>query len=338
MSGDGRDFVTDAADRLRPLLDAARTAVLLTHVIPDGDGIGAEVCLHRYLRSRGIEARIINTEALPVRYQFLDPEGAVEVFEASRHDEFVRRADLIFMLDNSATSRLGPVEEATRASRATTICIDHHNITDPFWKVNIVDPESSATGELVFRIVRALGGRPDFAAAQAAYVSLVTDTGYFRFGKTSPRSHLSAAEMLEYGVSPPRVYGEVFERHSVALVRLGGMALSALRIEEGGRLAWITITHPQVVECGAEAEDTSDIVNGLLTIDGVRVAVLVKELTGARVKLSFRSKGALDVNRIAQDFGGGGHTNAAGAVVPGRLEEMIEPVLRPCRLLLRGTA
>jgi len=333
-----RAFAEESAARLRPLLDAARTAVLLTHVTPDGDGIGAEICLHSYLVACGIDTRILNTDPLPVRYRFLDARGAVEVFDPARHDAFVRAADLIFMLDNSAPSRLGSVEAATRAARATTICIDHHNISDPFWKVNIVDQEASATGEMVYRIVQALGGRPDFAAAQAAYVSLVTDTGYFRFGKTAPRSHEAAAEMLAQGVSPPRVYAEVFERHSAAFVRLGGVALSGLRIEEDGRLAWILLTHQQVMDCDAELEDTSDIVNELLTIDQVRVAVLLKEVSGSRVKLSFRSKGALDVNRVAQAFGGGGHTNASGAVVPGRLADLIPTVLDPCRDLLRRGA
>jgi phosphoesterase RecJ-like protein len=331
-------LVEEAAARLRPLLDAARTAVLTTHVTPDGDGIGAEICLHSYLVSRGIETRILNTEPLSPRYEFLDARGAVEVFDAASHDGFVRSADLLFMLDNSAVSRLGPLEEAARASRATTVCIDHHNVVEPFWKVNIIDPESSATGELVFQIVKALGGSPDFTAAQAAYVSLVTDTGYFRFNKTSPRAHRAAAEMLERGVSPPLVYEQVFERASASLVRLGGMAMTDLRIEEDGRLAWITLTQRQVESCGAGQEDTSDIVNGLLAIDGVRIAALLKEMPGGRVKLSFRSKGSLDVNRVAQGFGGGGHTNAAGAVVPGHLPGLIETVLRPCRDLLRRTA
>ncbi|HYV84757.1 MAG TPA: bifunctional oligoribonuclease/PAP phosphatase NrnA [Patescibacteria group bacterium] len=338
MNDRDRSFIADAAQRLRPLLDGARTAVLLTHVTPDGDGIGAEICLYGYLTSRGIETRILNTEAIPPRYAFLDARGAVEVFDPARHDAFVRQADLIFMLDNSAVSRLGPIEPATRASRATTICIDHHNLIEPFWKVNIVDSEASATGELVFQIIKALGGTPDFTAAQAAYVSLVTDTGYFRFGKTSPRAHVAASEMLACGVSPPKVYEEVFERNSVALIRLGGIALGALRTGEDGRLAWITLTHDQVMACGAESEDTSDIVNELLAIDGVRMAVLLKGLGGDRVKLSFRSKGPLDVNRIAQTFGGGGHTNASGAVIPGRLDDLIEPVLAPCRELLRRTA
>jgi phosphoesterase RecJ-like protein len=333
-----RAFAEEAAARLRPLIDAARTVVLLTHVTPDGDGIGAEICLHSYLVSRGIDARILNTDPLPERYRFLDVRGAVELFDPARHDAFVRGADLIFMLDNSAPSRLGAVEAATRASRATTICIDHHNITDPFWKVNIIDQEASATGEMVYRIVQALGVRPDFVGAQAAYVSLVTDTGYFRFGKTAPRSHEAAADMLAQGVSPPRVYAEVYERHSAAFVRLGGVALSGLRVEEDGRLAWIVLTKQQVEECGAELEDTSDIVNELLTIDQVRVAVLLKELSDDRVKLSFRSKGALDVNRVAQTFGGGGHTNAAGAVVPGRLADLVRTVLDPCRELLRRGA
>ena len=338
MNERDRAFVSDAAGRLRPLFDAARTAVLVTHVTPDGDGIGAEICLHRYLVSRGIKARILNTDPLPVHYQFLDPGGAVEVFDPAAHDAFVRQADLIIMLDNSAVSRLGPLEAATRASRATTVCIDHHNIVEPFWNVNIVDPESSATGELVFQIVRELGGKPDFEAAQAAYVSLVTDTGYFRFGKTTPRAHRAAADLLELGVSPPRVFEEVFERDSVALVRLGGLAVAGLRLEENGRLAYITMTHRQVAECGAESEDTSEIVNGLLAIDGVKMAVLAKELDSNRVKLSFRSKGALDVNRIAQGFGGGGHTNASGAVVPGTLDTVLTQVLQPCRELLRRPA
>jgi len=338
MNERDRGLIADAAARLEPIFGGARTAALTTHVNPDGDGIGAEICLLGYLRWRGIDARIINTEPLPARYRFLDPDGAVEVFDAARHEPFLRAADLVVMLDNSATSRLGPLEPAVRASRATTICIDHHNVVEPFWKVNIVDSESCATGELVFQIIKAMGGPIDRAAAQAAYVSLVTDTGYFRFSKTSPRCHEAAAEMLAAGVSPPRVYEEVFERNSASLLRLGGIATAGLRLEEGGRLAWVSLTRAQVLECGAEAEDTSDVVNALLSIDGVRMAALFKELDGGRTKLSFRSKGRLDVNRLASLFGGGGHTNAAGAVVEGDLEDTLRRVLPPCRELLQQPA
>jgi phosphoesterase RecJ-like protein len=329
------DFTGRAASALRPLLDRAKTAVLATHVTPDGDGIGAEICWHSYLRSRGIEARIFNTEATPLRYRFLDERGAVEVYDEAKHGDFLRSADLLFMLDNSAPSRFGPLEAAARASSAVTVCIDHHNLVDPYWKVNLIDPDAAATGEMVYRIVEKLGGDPDFTAAQAAYVSLVTDTGSFRFGKTSPESHRLAARLLAKGVRPPRVHEEVFERSSVSLVRLAGMALAGLRLEEKGCLAWITMTLAQVRESGAEAEDTSDVVNELLTIDGVRVAVLFKEMDGGRLKLSFRSKGALDVNRIAQSFGGGGHTNASGAVIAGTIDAKAEDVLRLCRELLR---
>jgi bifunctional oligoribonuclease and PAP phosphatase NrnA len=338
MTDRDRAMIADAAARLRPLLDSARRAALTTHVTPDGDGIGAEICLLAHLKARGIEARVINTEPLAVKYRFLDPEGAVETYDAGRHDAFLRDADLIFMLDNSATSRMGPLEPAIRASRATTVCIDHHNVLEPFWKVNIVDPEACATGELVFQILKAMGGRIDRNAAQAAYVSLVTDTGYFRFSKTSPRCHEAAAEMLAAGVSPPLVYEQVFERSSASLLRLGGVAMTGLRQEEGGRLAWISLTREQVQSCQAEMEDTSDIVNDLLTIDGVRFAVLFKELDADRTKLSFRSKGDLDVNRLACRFGGGGHTNAAGAIVPGGLEETIRRVLPFCRELLKQPA
>ena len=338
MTEKDRALIADAASRLDPLIDRAKTAVLITHVNPDGDGIGAEICLGRYLRSRGIDARIINTDPLAARYRFLDPDGHVETFEPARHDTFLRQSDLIFMLDNSATSRMGPLEPAVRGSRATTVCIDHHNVIEPFWKVNIVDPDACATGELVFQIIKMMGGQVDPIAAQAAYVSLVTDTGYFRFSKTSPRCHEAAAEMLAAGANPPLVYAEVYERNTPGLLRLGGVALADLRQEEGGRLAWITLTREQVRRCRAELEDTSDIVNDLLTMDGTRLAVLFKELDGGRIKLSFRSKGSVDVNRLAARFGGGGHSNAAGAVVSGGLEEAISRVLPPCRDLLKQPA
>src|SRR5215813_2525332 len=282
MTEKDRAKIADAARRLKPLLDKARTAALITHVNPDGDGIGSEICLFHHLREKGIEARIINTEPLATRFHFLDPDGAVEVFEAEKHEPFLRGADLIVMLDNSAIGRMGPLEPAVRASRATTVCIDHHNVVEPFWGVNIIDSDACATAEMVFQIIRAMGGEVHRQAAQAAYVSLVTDTGYFRFSKTSPRCHEAAALMLAAGVKPPLVYQEVFERNSASLFRLGGMAMADLRHEEGGRLAWVSMTHQQVLQCGAEMEDTSEIVNNLLSIDGVRLAVLFKELGGGR--------------------------------------------------------
>jgi phosphoesterase RecJ-like protein len=336
MNDRDRTLIADAAHRLEALIGAARTAALCTHVDPDGDGIGAELCLLPYVRGRGLETRVINTEPLPLRYRFLDPDGDVEVFDEARHAPFLRQADLIFVLDNSSVERLGPLTPAVRASRATTVCIDHHNVVEPFWKVNIVDQEACATGELVFQIVKALGGRPTTRAAEAAYVSMVTDTGYFRFSKTSPRCHEAAAEMLAAGVHPPKIYAEVFERDSAALVRLSGMALAGLRVEAAGRLALITLTREQIESCGAAGEDTSDIINELLRIDGVRVAVLVKEMVSGRTKISYRSKGSLDVNRIAAGFGGGGHTNAAGAVLDRPLPEAIEVALGPCRDLLNA--
>ncbi len=338
MTDKDRALIAEAAHKLKPLLASARTAALCTHVNPDGDGIGSEICLLRHLKGLGMEARIINTEPLPPRYRFLDPEGAVEVFDERVHGPFLRDADLIVMLDNSAVSRLGPLEPSIHASRATTVCIDHHNVIEPFWTINIIDEDACATGELVFQIIKALGGRVDLRGAQAAYVSLVTDTGYFRFSKTSPRCHEAAAEMLAAGVHPPLVYQEVFERSSPALVRLAGTALAGLRLDEGGRLAWITLTRDQIAACGAETEDTSEVVNELLTIDGVRVAVLLKELDGGRTKISFRSKGGLDVNRLAARFGGGGHKNAAGAVLDGALVATLDRVLAPCRELLRQPA
>ena len=338
MTEGDRILIDDAVRRLEPLLASARTAALCTHITPDGDGIGAEICLYHYLIARGIKAKILNTEPLSDRYRFLDDDGCVEVFDEEKHAGFVRDADLIFALDNSAVNRLGSLEPSVRASRATTICIDHHNVVEPFWNVNIIDEDACATGELVYQIVRGLGGELTFEAARAAYVSMVTDTGNFRFSKTSPRCHEAAARLLGAGVRPQQVYEEVFERNSPALIRLGGVALAGLRLDEAGRLAWITLTRDQILACDAESEDTSEVANGLLSTRGVRVAVLFKELGDGSVKISLRSKGDLDVNGLAASFGGGGHTNASGAVVETGFEEAIEKVLAACRELIRNAA
>jgi bifunctional oligoribonuclease and PAP phosphatase NrnA len=324
----------DLIERVREELRRSRKTLLTTHQNPDGDGLGSEVALAAYLKGIGKDTLILNPDEVPERYRFLDPSGEIRAYDDSSGPDLVRECDLIITLDNSSLHRLGKMEQSVRDSGAVTLCVDHHSTTDPFWGVNFIDESACATGEMVHDLIKALGGDLDAASAAALYTAMITDTGNFRFSKTSPRSHRIAAELLAKGVNPARVFELVYEQQPEGFVRLMGVALSAFRLEAGGRLGWISLTRRQLMECSAEEADTSEIVNHLFAIRGVRVCLLFKELPDGMVKVSLRSKGSIDVHRVATTYGGGGHQNASGAVLEGPLESAVPRVVSDVKALL----
>jgi phosphoesterase RecJ-like protein len=311
----------------RALLDRAKVYALVTHVNPDGDAIGSQVGLGRYLRSLGFEVRIVNQDVTPPELRFLEFDGPfAEGYDPARHDGFLDAADAVVLVDNSAPDRLGRMEGAVRARTAKTFCIDHHPARTTPWAVNLIDTSASATAVLVHELVRAGDATPDRAAAEALYAGLATDTGFFRFNSTSPRAFRVAAELLEAGADPTRCYREVYERNTPAYTRLLGRALAGLSLAGGGSVATVGITIGMIDACGAAGVDTSEFTTPLLAVDGVRVAILFRELPGGKVKVSLRSKGEIDVQRMAAEYGGGGHRNASGIVMPGRFEDIVDAV------------
>jgi phosphoesterase RecJ-like protein len=318
-----------AADHeaFRRLVSSAKLYVLVTHVNPDGDAIGSQVGLGRYFRSLGFEVRMVNQDATPPDLRFVEFDGPFgEAYDPARHDGLLDAADAIVLVDNSAPDRLGCMESPARLRAAKTFCIDHHPTRATPWAVNIIDTSASATAVIVHELVRAGEWTPDRAAADALYAGLATDTGFFRFNSTSPRAFRVAAELLEAGADPTRCYREIYERNAPAYTRLLGRALADLSLGGGGTVASVGITLAMIEACGASGVDTSEFTTPLLAVDGVRVAILFRELPGDKVKVSLRSKGELDVQKMASEFGGGGHRNASGIVMPGRFEEVVAKV------------
>jgi phosphoesterase RecJ-like protein len=319
----------------RELCESAQRVVVTTHINPDGDAIGSQVSLARFLDSLGKEVRLINRDPTPDILRFIeDPARPIEVYRSEIHDAVLGRADLLVLVDNSAPDRLGRMEPVMAANAARTLCIDHHPMRDAPWGRTIVDEEACATAAMVYELASACGWTPDRAAAEAIYVGLATDTGFFRFNSTSARSHELAARLPELGVDPAKVYEEIYERNPVAFTRLLGHALASLRTEVDGEVVAVSLPSELMRGLGAEAVDTSEIHTALLAIDGVRVALLYRELSGGRVKVSLRSKGDLDVHRLASEFGGGGHRNASGIVMSGDLDEVAGKVGRRVAALL----
>lgn len=318
---------------LLPLMRRARQAVISTHINPDGDGIGSEIALAGFLRERGVKAAMVNSDPVPRLYSFLDPRGQVHTPEAPEARRALAACDLFIAVDNGTLSRMGSLQEWIRTTAATRVCIDHHASQDDIWDLRLIEEDACSTGALIYRLIRTLGGRLTRAQATALYVALITDTGYFRFARTDASTYRLAADLLEAGVDPVRVYHDVYERNSTAYIRLLGIALSGARTELDGRVGWVRLTRQQILDAGGEHEDTSDIVNSVLTIEGVRMALLFKELPDRRTKVSLRSKGVLDVNALARRLGGGGHRNAAGILLADPLERGIERVLAEVRRL-----
>jgi phosphoesterase RecJ-like protein len=317
----------EAHERFDDLLARARVYVLVTHVNPDGDAIGSQVGLGRYLQSLGLEVRIVNHDATPAELKFLEFDGPeAEAYDPARHDGLLDAADAIVLVDNSAPDRLGRMEAVARARVAKTFCIDHHPTKTTPWADNIIDTSASATAILVYELIRERGGTPDRAAAEALYAGLATDTGFFRFNSTSARAFRVAAELLEAGADPTRTFREVHERNAPAYTKLLGSALAGLSLDASGAVASIGVTLQMIETCGAAGVDTSEFTTPLLAVDGVTIAILFRELVDGRVKVSLRSKGDLDVQKMAAEFGGGGHRNASGIVMAGRFEDVVEKV------------
>lgn len=323
-------------EQVQQIIRQGRSFVLVTHINPDGDGVGSQAALWRFLHSLGKEAWIVLDGPLPRNLAFLEPGGSIRVFDPGRDGELVRRADAIFVLDNSAPERLGRLREPIVSSPAIKVCIDHHPDPDPLWQVQLIRETACATGEVVYDLIRAMEGEVTPEMATALYTAVVTDTGHFRFSNTTAATHRLAGKLMEHGVAADRVHQELFEQTSPAFARLLGASLASLEIEAEGSMGVFRITRELVRQCGAEGEDTSEIINAVLGIAGIRLAVLLKELPDGRTKVSFRSKGTLDVNRLARRFGGGGHRNASGVVLDEAMADAEPRVLEESMALVTG--
>ncbi|MGH7516261.1 MAG: DHH family phosphoesterase [Gemmatimonadales bacterium] len=325
-----------AAEALAAVFQCGQRVCLTTHVNPDGDGLGSEAALAHLLRARGLEVSVTNPTPTPARFRFLFEElpGVDRTGEAVKE---IRRADVIVVLDISELGRLGMLAEPVRERGVPVACIDHHvspGILPP--GPRYLDPTASATGELVFEVAKANGWRLEQPAARGLYVALLTDTGGFRFSNTHPRTLRIAAELLETGLDPEGIYLDVYARAPEGRPRLLAEALQTLVVEPEVGLAWVTVPPGAVERFGLTSDDLDGVVEYPRSVDGVRMALLFREVSAGRVKVSLRSVGSVDVAAFARQFGGGGHTKAAGLAVVGSLGEVQATVLSAARTYLAG--
>ncbi len=305
-------------------IDQSRRFLVASHENPDGDALASTLALYHGLRERGKEVVAFNVDGVPDSFRFLPGSEAVV---DSLHGFF----DVGFILDAGELRRAGSgIQTACRS----LINIDHHPHSEFFGEINYVDEKASATGALIYRLLKASGREISFASAICIYAAILSDTGSFRYSNADPEAFRIASEMVERGVKTWDVAAGLYESQGIERLRLLSRVLETLTVSDCRRFAAITISGKMMRDTGARPEDTDGFINYPRSIREVEVAVSLRELEDKRFKISFRSKGAVDVGDLARNLGGGGHHNAAGAVMEGtsvnicnqlfkRLEELL---------------
>lgn len=320
-----------AAAELARALEPGMRVALTTHVSPDGDGLGSEVGLVHLLQGFGIEAVIANPSPTSSRFQFLF-EGLPEVDRSRDAVRVLRKADFLLVVDIADVGRLGHLRDTVAGATIPVACIDHHTSPGSLPPgPRYVDPTAAATGELVYEIARANAWPVTTAAARALYVAILTDTGGFRFSNTSPRTLRITADLLEAGVDPEGIYLDVYANTTEGRHRLLAETLETLVVEPEIGLSWVTVPPGSMERYQVGADELEGVVEYPRSISGTRMAVLFREMSQGRIKVSFRSVGTVDVAAFAKPFGGGGHVKAAGVALEGSLAEVQEKVLGAAR-------
>lgn len=321
--------------RFVEIVHAHQTFLLTSHVRPDCDALGSELGLAYVLESLGKRVRIVNADAVPPSLRFIDPHGKVEQLGADVLAELLRDIEVLVVLDTSAWIQLDGMSEVVRNSNAVKVVIDHHVSEDDLGAESFKDPTAEATGRLVVEAAAALGARLSPDAATALFAAVATDTGWFRFSSTTGDTYRTAGALCDAGAVPHAIYQALYEQNTLARVRLMGRILERTETELDGRLVHTSALRTDFEETGALASDTEDVINVTLTIAGTEAAIIFVERPGGGVKVSFRSRGALDCSRLAEQFGGGGHKAAAGASFDLPLEAVKTQVLDAVRAAMR---
>lgn len=297
---------------LKKIIDEHNSFLLSTHVNPDADALGSQLAFYLILKKLGKKVRIVNHSITPYNLEFLDEHKVIEKFDETVHTNVFDESEVFVLLDLNQGNRIVSMEKGFRAFKGLKVCIDHHQDTENVFDFVFGGIEYSATSEIIYDFIEETKIiELDTAIALQLYAGIMTDTGSFRFDRTSPRIHRIMAELLEKGVSPTEVYDKIYDQFKFGRVKLLGEALSTIQLDSTQQIAYMSVTRTMLEKCDATEADIDGFVNYCLTIQGVQIGILFYELKDG-IKVSFRSKGEIPVNKLAKEFNGGGHTNASG--------------------------
>lgn len=292
-----------------------RTFLITTHENPDGDAVGSSLALASYLKKLGKEVTVYFCDPVPDIYAYLP------LAETVVHELPETESDICFVLDVGEFRRAGAAFNGY-SKVGKFINLDHHATSEQFAAINLIDEMAAATAAIIYRIIKAAGDEVDYATALCIYTAVITDTGSFRYSNSNPEAFLIASEMIATGVNAWYVSERLYENQPKQRLELLALSLATLEFSPSGEFASVAVTLDMYDKTGANAEMTDGFVNFPRSIRGVEVAVLFREVKPGVIKVGFRSKGKVDVSKLAEAFGGGGHHNAAGCNLQGSVDHV----------------
>jgi phosphoesterase RecJ-like protein len=331
----GKDFSMVTNEDFQKAVDLINTSgnVLLTaHTKPDGDACGCIVALSNVLQSMGKQSRALMLSQMPDWYDFLftqkPPILGEDINLNQLTDGSFGEFDLVIIVDTNSLSQLPEFNQYLKQFDKPVLIFDHHATADGLGNVELVDSSAAATGLIVYDLIKYAGWQVTETIAEALFVAVATDTGWFQFSNTDSRVHRACSELIESGAKPIEIHHNLYQNFSYARFKLTVAMLNTLQLHLDGRFAIQHISLQDFKETGATHRDTENLINECRRISTVETAALLVELPDGRIRCSLRSTGGIDASEIAAKFGGGGHVMAAGTFLPGPIEEAKKIILK----------
>ncbi len=317
-------------DSIIRLIGESNNIVILSHVAPDGDSIGSSLALYNALNKKGKNVEVIIDDEVPYVYRFLYGADRVKKVKDSHKEG---KFDLAITLDSSDIDRLG--KSAKYLINGKTINIDHHISNDGYGTYNYIDAKAAATAEIVYKVIKLLNVKINKDIAECLYIGILTDTGKFQYSNTRSDTFRMAANLIDNGVSTAELFKLVYQNNTKEKIKLMGEAIGGIELYSNDKISCIVLKKEQYSRIGAIDEDTEGIIDYARDIRSVKLALLFRESSDDKVKVSFRSKDKIDVNIFASKFGGGGHKNAAGATISGNIDIIKKQILKEAIAFLK---
>lgn len=300
------------------LIESKHRFCITSHIRPDGDSLGSSLALYWTLKSLDKDVQVLMRDSVPHSYRELP--GANEVIKTPKVPSGY---DAAFVIECSDIDRPGLID----LDKQFVVNIDHHSTTALFGHINWIDSTASAVGEMIYNLCKALGVTVNQQIAECVYTALLTDTGSFHFSNTTERTFKIASELVRRGVKPAHISQALFYSYPFSKIKILGIVLSSLNRDETGRIAYMSISQDSIAEANASEEDLDGIVNYPLAVEEIEVVAFFKETSPETYRISLRSKGQVNVAKVTEKFGGGGHRNAAGCTIKGDIQEIQQQIV-----------
>ncbi len=323
--------------KLTQLIQESKHIVLSTHRQCDGDGLGSQLAMFYALKKLKKTVHLINVDATPKKYKFLNPEKHIQIFE--NDSRLPAEIDLVLIFDTNDYRLLEPLYQKLAEKKPKFAFVDHHpilNIIPAPSEHSWIDVTAASTGEIVFQLIEKLQVPWDAQMAKAIYTSVVFDTQLFRYVRNSPNSHLIAAQLLSQHFDIDEVHRYLFSHQTPEKMNFLAKALQKIEYTCNGRLGLIRIQSKDLLYHHLDMDDTRDLIDFIMNIDQLDAAVVFREDAPDVYKLSLRSKGKINVLPIAEMVGGGGHFSASGAYLNGKYEDLKLQIVNEMTKLLKS--